>query len=138
MPSLANPNGTCPRNCSCSALFLDVTIQLTSNSMPGLDHLGYGNDYCQGCRVLLEGKVRPAWVHTGLLSSPAGVYGGQYWTKHRGCNYPCFGKPQGKPYSSHLELTMSYRLSGHNNTFPVTCPAGTVPGLLPQHVQSRR
>jgi hypothetical protein len=38
MPSLANPNGTCPHKCSCSALFLDVTIQRTSNSMPGLDH----------------------------------------------------------------------------------------------------
>jgi hypothetical protein len=38
MPSLANPNGTCPRNYNYSALFLDVTIQRTSNSMPGLDH----------------------------------------------------------------------------------------------------
>jgi hypothetical protein len=41
MPSVANPpvNGSCPRNCSCSALFLNVIIQRASSTFSGLDQL---------------------------------------------------------------------------------------------------
>ena len=54
MPSVANPpaNGSCPRKCSCSALFLDVITHRASNSFPSLDYLVIPFDcFGFGCNI---------------------------------------------------------------------------------------
>jgi hypothetical protein len=68
MGYLANPlaNGSCPSNCSCSALFWDVIIHRTCNSFSQFEPARYGIDFHQGFQDLLEGEVSPAQLSCDL------------------------------------------------------------------------